>query len=74
MSAVYQLRVWTRYLEPPERVWDHKTDPERLADEFQPWVGFRIDDAQRAIVGGLRQIPHEDLHGLFQSFPRNRLD
>ena len=47
MSAVYHLRVWTRHLEPPERVWTHKTDPERLAAEFRPMLAMKMSDADR---------------------------
>ena len=47
MSAVYHLRVWTRHLEPPERVWAHKTDPERLASEFRPMTAMQMSEADR---------------------------
>jgi ligand-binding SRPBCC domain-containing protein len=36
MNTTFHLRVWTRFFETQERVWDVKTDPAQLAKEF-PW-------------------------------------
>ena len=32
------MKVWTRFLTSPEEVWNLKTDPESLRNEFRPWV------------------------------------
>ena len=36
MATTFLLSVWTRFFETPERVWEIKTDPARVAEEF-PW-------------------------------------
>ena len=48
MNRTYNLRVWTRYLESPERVWQSKTDPDRLAAEFEPLGAMTVSDKHRA--------------------------
>lgn len=49
----WRLRVWTRFLAPPEQVWAFKTDPDRLAQELWPLV-LRFDD-RAALVAALQQ-------------------
>lgn len=48
MNRTYNLRVWTRYLESPERVWQSKTDLDRLAAEFEPLGSMTVSDNNRA--------------------------
>ncbi|MCB9779415.1 MAG: hypothetical protein H6742_12685 [Alphaproteobacteria bacterium] len=40
----WRLRVWTRFHETPDRVWAMKVDPERIRDEFRPWLRFSLPD------------------------------
>jgi ligand-binding SRPBCC domain-containing protein len=44
MTTTFHLRVWTRYNEPIGRVWEVKTDPKLLADEFPCGLGLKVDD------------------------------
>lgn len=43
-TTTFHLRVWTRFFEPPERVWATKTDPEAIAAEFPVWAPLSVDD------------------------------
>lgn len=54
MSTAYHLRCWTRFLATVDQVWDQKTDPNRLADEFRPWLSLVTDDdaAARRLLSG----------------------
>jgi ligand-binding SRPBCC domain-containing protein len=45
-STSFHLRVWTRFLVPPDEVWALKTDPAALAAEFRPWMHLLSGDAQ----------------------------
>jgi ligand-binding SRPBCC domain-containing protein len=40
----FHLRVSTRFFASPEEVWALKTDPDRLRDEFRPWLHLSVDD------------------------------
>ena len=51
MNRTYNLRVWTRYLESPERVWQSKIDPNRLAAEFEPYASMAVSDEHRVAMG-----------------------
>lgn len=56
MSApppTWRLRVWTRFLAPPDQVWALKTDPDRLAQELWPLV-LRFQD-RAAVAQALQQ-------------------
>jgi ligand-binding SRPBCC domain-containing protein len=44
----FHLRCWTRFLAPLDQVWDLKTDPETLLDEFRPWLSLKADDLDAA--------------------------
>jgi ligand-binding SRPBCC domain-containing protein len=39
-GTTFHLRVWTRYFETPERVWQVKTDPAMLAKELPRGFGL----------------------------------
>ncbi len=41
----FHLRVSTRFKAPLEEVWALKTDPEKLRQEFQPWLHLSVADA-----------------------------
>ena len=63
MSRRFHLRCWTRFLAPLEQVWQHKTTPETLLDEFRPWLSLEAEDpdaAQRLLRG-------ENLPGVVQT-------
>jgi ligand-binding SRPBCC domain-containing protein len=58
-TTTFHLRVWTRFFEPPERVWALKTDPAALAAEFPAWAPFSVGDPA-AFQGALAAArPHE---------------
>ncbi len=44
MSTTFHLRVWTRFSDPVQRVWQVKTSPQAFALEFPPWAPFRPSD------------------------------
>ncbi len=44
MPTTFHLRVWTRFLAPPDQVWLLKTDPAALAAEFRPFLSLRVGD------------------------------
>lgn len=46
MSTTFVLRVWTRFLEPPERVWAEKTSTEALCRAFPLGASLRLDDPE----------------------------
>jgi len=48
MARSFHLRCWTRFLAPMAQVWDLKTDPETLLDEFRPWLSLKADDLDAA--------------------------
>ena len=50
MTEAWRLKVWTRFLAPPEAVWRLKTDPEALAAEFRPWIWFTMSAQDRGVV------------------------
>lgn len=43
-TTTFHLRVWTRYFEPPERLWAARTDLGRLAAEFPAWAPLSLAD------------------------------
>lgn len=49
----WRLRVWTRFLAPPEQVWALKTDLDRLSQELWPLVLAFEDRA--AVLAALQQ-------------------
>ena len=40
----FHLRVSTRFFASSDEVWSLKTDPDRLRDEFPPWVHLSVQD------------------------------
>jgi ligand-binding SRPBCC domain-containing protein len=46
----WRLRVWTRFFESPERVWERKTDLDAIEAEFPRWLPFSVPADQRAAV------------------------
>lgn len=43
-TTTFHLRVWTRFFEPPGRVWASRTDPASLPAEFPAWAPFSLAD------------------------------
>ena len=62
MSSRYNLRVWTRYLETQQDVWTAKTDPDRLADEFRPWIPYSFPDSARSALRRAFRDEGESVH------------
>ncbi len=54
MPPRFHLRCWTRFLAPLDQVWQHKTTPETLLDEFRPWLTLEAEDpdAARRLLSG----------------------
>ncbi len=48
MARSFHLRCWTRFLAPIDQVWDLKTNPETLLDEFRPWLTLQATDPDTA--------------------------
>ncbi len=55
MPTTFQLRAWTRFRASPEQVWALKTDPQKLGEEFRPWLQFSADPEalSRALAGAV---------------------
>lgn len=41
---LWQIRVWTRHLVPPEQVWAYKSDPASATYEIGPWLRFTLPE------------------------------
>ncbi len=54
MATRFHLRVWTRFHDPPARVWEIKTSAACLRREFPPWAPFTgdLDAFQAALQSG----------------------
>lgn len=55
MPTTFQLRAWTRFKASPDEVWALKTNPEKLGEEFRPWLAFTADPEalSRALAGAV---------------------
>lgn len=56
-NTTFYLRVWTRFLDPPERVWAVKTDPALLRAEFPAWAPFSVDEPDTLLAAFRRSEP-----------------
>ena len=63
MSTTFYLRVWTRFFDPPERVWAVKTSAECFQQEFPALASFQLDHA--AALEAVQQGRTAELGGRF---------